>query len=151
MMTTIPTSLRRDMETDPRYLRCDLQNLLVNLIGYCDGRITREHAIYYANKKVQEKWAIPPICAKHHGVDQYQDNGTASKEIRVWVALNRATDEELRSVSKVVNYFRERGRLNMKYGKYVCPTYPGKVVDKPPLSPHNISVPYGKCPAWYTT
>lgn len=117
--------LRKDVEDDPEYKRCALQGLLLDIIGPCAGRVTREHAMYYANKKIQEKWAIPPICAKHHGVDVYQDGtGHAPKEIRVWVALNRATDEDLLRFSKVVNYTRERSRLNDKYGDYVAPLIP---------------------------
>lgn len=112
------------MDASPEYARCALNGLLLDLIGNCDGRITREHAMYYASKKVQLIWAIPPICAKHHGVEEYLDGGTASKEIRVWVALNRATDEDLRAVSKVVNYSRERERLNAKYGEYAAPKVP---------------------------
>lgn len=115
------------MDRDPEYKRCALQGLLPELIGNCDGRVTREHALYYANKKIQEKYAVPPICAKHHGVDQYQDGGSCPKEIRVWVALNRATPEELHFISKVVNYIRERDRLNNKYGVYIAPVLPKEI------------------------
>lgn len=123
-MTVIPPKLRKEMESDPEYSRCALQGLLQDRIGSCGGRVTREHALYYANRKIQEKYAIPPICAKHHGVDSYLDGGTASKEIRVWVALNRASDEQLQSISKVVNYPRERSRLNVIYGPYISPVIP---------------------------
>lgn len=123
-MSVIPQRIRREMEADPEYRRCALLGLLPALIGPCAGRITREHALYYSSKKVQEKYAIPPICAKHHGVDEYLDGGTASKEIRVWVALNRATEDELRSISKVINYTRERDRLNEIYGQYIYPPIP---------------------------
>lgn len=122
-MTVIPQRIRKEMESDPEYTQCSLKGLLPDIIGSCDGRITREHVIYFASKKVQEKWAIPPICAKHHGVDLYLDGSTASKEIRVWVALNRATDEEIHYVSKVVNYSRERERLNAKYGVWKTPVH----------------------------
>lgn len=119
--TVMPKKLREDIGNDPEYTRCALLGLLLPLIGPCEGRITREHAIYFAGKKFQTRWAIPPICAKHHGVDLFQDGGTASKEIRVWVALNRATTEELSRISRVVNYLRERDRLNAKYGPYLPP------------------------------
>jgi len=117
--------LRKDVGEDPEYSRCGLQGLLSGIIGPCGGRVTREHAMYFKGSKVQKKWAIPPICACHHGVDQYQDGpGEAPKIIRQWVALNRATDEELREVSKAVDYIRERDRLNAIYGKYVPPPIP---------------------------
>lgn len=123
-MTTIPQKTRKQMSVDPEYTRCALQGLLPDLIGTCAGRVTREHALYYASKKVQEQYAIPPICAKHHGVDEYQDGGSCPKEVREWVALNRATDDDLRAISKAVNYFRKREVLNQKYGVYVAPLIP---------------------------
>lgn len=121
----MPKDVREDVGSDPEYSRCALQGLLLNLIGPCGGRPTREHALIHAGKKIQEKWAIPPICAAHHGVDQYQDAPTeAKKEIRVWVALNRATEDDLRRFSKAVNYIRMRQVLNDKYGEYVAPLIP---------------------------
>lgn len=117
--------LRKEVEEDSEYTRCSLQGLLLPLIGPCGGRVTREHAIIFAGKKVQEKWAIIPCCAAHHGVDLYQDAPTeARKEIRVWVALNRATDDEIHSVSKVENYSRRKSVLNDKYGTYLPPPIP---------------------------
>lgn len=117
-------SLRKDVEKDPEYTRCAIQGMILQF-GPCGGRVTREHAIIFAGRKVQEKWAIPPFCAAHHGVDLYQDAPTqVLKDVRVWAAVNRATDEELRAVSKVVNYLRERDRLNSKYGIYVLPPVP---------------------------
>lgn len=126
--SVIPAKLRTEMNEDPEYTRCCLQ-------GYheCAGRITREHALYYAGKKVQDRFAIIPLCAQGHGVDLFQDAGTVSKEVRVWVALNRATDQELFSISKVVNYLREKDRLNEKYGTYAPPPIPqGPVAIIPP-------------------
>ena len=123
--TVMSARLRQEVGEDPEYTRCALQGLLRGVISPCGGRVTREHAIIFAGKKVQEKWAIPPICAAHHGVDAYQDAPTQThKEIRVWVAVNRATDEELFRYSKAVNYLRERDRLNAKYGVYIAPPIP---------------------------
>ena len=87
-------------------------------LGGCQGRITREHALIYAGKQIDEAWAIVKICARHHGVDQWQDAGTLDKERNVWVALNKATDDELLQYSKVINYIDMRKRLNEKYGTY---------------------------------
>lgn len=118
-------ALRADVGADPEYSRCALQGLLSEIIGPCAGRVTREHAMYFKGSKIQKKWAIPPICACHHGVDEYQDGpGEAPKIVRQWVALNRATDEELREVSKAVNYINERDRLNKIYGEYTPPPIP---------------------------
>lgn len=115
-------SLREEVGTDPEYSRCALQGLQ---FGTCGGRVTREHSLIHAGKKIQEKWAIIPCCAAHHGVDFWQDAPTeAPKDVRVWVALNRATDDELRPFSRVINYVRERDRLNAKFGPYVPPPIP---------------------------
>lgn len=124
--SVIPKKMRDGMTANPEYSRCALQGILEEMIGPCGGRPTREHAGYYAGKKIQEEWAIPPICARHHGVDAYQDAGTAAlKEIRLWVALNRATDEELAKFNRATpSFFFQRDRLNAKYGVYVAPPIP---------------------------
>lgn len=118
-------SVRADVGQDPEYLRCGLQGLLGDLIGACGGRVTREHSLIFAGKKIQEKWAIIPCCAKHHGVDEYQDRpGMAPKEVREWVALNRGTDSDLKRFSKAINYIQKRIYLNKKFGEYVPPPIP---------------------------
>lgn len=89
--------------------------------GGCKGRITREHALIYAGRQIDEAWAIPKLCAYHHAVDEFQDGGDLQKEKNVWIALNRASDEELQKYSKVINYIRERERLNAIYGVYHPP------------------------------
>lgn len=123
--SVMSAELRTQIGKDPEYSRCALQGLLSDKIAPCAGRVTREHALIHAGKKIQERWAIIPCCAAHHGVDFYQDAPTeVSKEIRVWVALNRATDEELIRHSKVVKYLQMREYLNGKYGIYIPPVIP---------------------------
>lgn len=114
-----PKKMLERMDKDPFYKFCALG-------GYhghtCSGRITREHAIIFGAKRLNEYWAIIPICAKAHAVDAFQDAGTMNKELNRWVALNRATDEELRAISKVPpGYLFERQRLNIKYGVWKAP------------------------------
>lgn len=55
----------------------------------CEGRLTWEHAMLHAGKRVNEVWAIIRICAKAHSVDQFQDCGILNKEINHWIAMNR--------------------------------------------------------------
>lgn len=112
--------LRTEVNEDPDYLICSLRDY-DPVESPCAGRITREHAIIYAGRKVQEKWAIIPLCARHHAVDEYQDGGDMKKEVSQWVALNRASDAILTQFSKAVDYIRLRGYLNDKYGVWVKP------------------------------
>lgn len=83
--------------------------------GGCKGRITMEHALIYAGRQIDEAWAIVPLCAYHHAVDEYQDGGDLKKELNICIALNRATDEELLKYSKATNYIALRKQLNEKY------------------------------------
>jgi len=85
--------------------------------GNCAGRITFEHTLIYAGKQIDEVWAIIHLCEFHHAVNTYQDGGDLDKEKNVWIALNRATDEELLKYSKAILYIKERERLNKIYGK----------------------------------
>ena len=55
----------------------------------CQGRITTEHAITHAGKRVNELWALVRICAWAHEVDQFQDGGGMNKQINRWIAYSR--------------------------------------------------------------
>lgn len=85
--------------------------------GGCGGRITWEHALTHAGKQIDAVWAIIKLCERHHSVNSFQDGGDLNKEKNVWIALNRATDSELKSISKAIDYIGLRDRLNKKYGK----------------------------------
>lgn len=115
----------KTMLDDPYYKVCARAGLHGHI---CDGRITFEHVLIYAGRQVQEYWAIIPLCECGHSVDHYQDMGDLNKSINVWIALNRATDDELRKYSKAVNYIQLRATLNLQYGVYtktgVCTTVP---------------------------
>ncbi len=78
-----------------------------------------EHAIIHAGRQVDAMWAIISVCARGQEVDFFQDAHTMDKRLNKWVALNRATDDELRAFSKAIDYLRERERLNTIYGPYV--------------------------------
>ncbi len=132
-MNNVPSKLRKELSEDPEYARCAIPG-----DGH-GGRVTWEHALIHAGKQVQERFAIVPCCSAHHGVDFYMGAPTeAPKDVRVWVALNRASDEELLRISKVINYIRERDRLNAKFGIYVSPPIPDMPV-APILAPRKMS------------
>ena len=113
-MRKIPDTLKNEILSDQFYTRC----ALAHCVGGCAGRVTWEHAIIFAGRQLNEKWAIVPLCELHHGVNSYQDVTAPQKERSLWVAVNMATDAELIAVSKAVDYRRERERLNAKYGNY---------------------------------
>ena len=114
-MSVIKKSDRTKISSDPYYQYCCLHG---HEGHECEGRITMEHALIFGGSKIQKLWAIIPLCAKYHSVDEFQDNGLLDKEINMWVALNRATEAELREVSKAVDYIRMRDYLNEEYGVY---------------------------------
>lgn len=111
-MRPIAQKNRKIIDSDPYYRFCARADE-----GDCQGRITIEHAIIVAGRQLDEMWALLPICAYHHSVNQFQDCGKMNKEKHEWLALNRATDEELEAISKAVDYKRKREYLNSIYGK----------------------------------
>jgi hypothetical protein len=110
-MSKIPKKILAEILADPYYKVCARKE-----DGSCNGRITFEHALIFAGKQVQEKFAIIPLCTYHHAVDMHQDGGQLDKDRNVQIALNRATEIELRAISKVINYVSLRDRLNTIYG-----------------------------------
>jgi len=81
-MRPIPPKLKEEMATDPFYEKCCIG-------GDCAGRIEWHHALIYAGRQINEKWAILPACHKHHAeVSKYD------REFKR-IAVSRATDEEL--------------------------------------------------------
>ncbi len=103
------------MSADPFYKTCARAGLHSH---ECDGRITWEHAMIYAGGQIQARWAIIPLCAKAHAVDQYQDGGDLDKRCNEWIALNRASPDELLAISKAKDYFYRKNFLNKIFGGY---------------------------------
>ena len=109
-MNNTPTHLKEKWSTE-KQVCCRVDE------GNCDGRLTKDHAIIFAGKQVQEDWAIVDACEFHHAVGKYQSGGDLNREKHIWIALNRATDEQLLRISKAINYLQLRERLNEKYKK----------------------------------
>ena len=83
----IPLEIKKQLLEEPQV--CARRN------KDCGGRITWEHALLYANKKIQERWAIVFLCARHHGLFQYSNCHFLSKAENQKIALRRATREEI--------------------------------------------------------
>lgn len=120
-MTTIPKKQRAEMEQDPFYHTCARNEALHDhecqgdpIRGAYGRMIEWEHALISKGRKVQKRFAIVPICWwSHRGPG-------LNKEINVWIALNRASDDELLELSRLGgrDYFRYRHYLNGKFGVY---------------------------------
>lgn len=84
------------------------------LDGGCAGRLTREHALIYGGRQIDEAWAILKLCARHHSVDEYQDGGLLDKQRNEYLALKRATPEDLAQYPRV-NWQQKLKYLENKY------------------------------------
>lgn len=87
-MRPIPPRLKREMEADPYYRVCVFDS------HECSGRIEWDHVFIYANRQVNEKWAILPTCHWHH------TNITRFRKESERIAVARATPEELAKYPK---------------------------------------------------
>ncbi len=81
----------------------------------CEGRITREHAILYAGRRIDEPWAIVLLCAKAHSVDEFQDIGILNKEINEWLAICRMSRRDEKKYARV-DWGQRRTYLCGKFG-----------------------------------
>ena len=108
---TIPSPLLREILADKYYEQC-----VRHKEKKCQGRVTFEHAWIYAGKQIQEKWAIIPLCAYHHGVNEFQDRGNLEKEIGQYHSIRRATGEDFALYPRK-DWYQIRDYLTEKYGK----------------------------------
>ena len=62
MRCPIPKKMRDQLSKDPFMKSCIVAN-------NCEGRVEFDHAFKYAGRRINELWAILPLCTKHnHGV-----------------------------------------------------------------------------------
>lgn len=101
-MSPIPPKLREEMALDPFYKKC--------IITGKTEEIEWHHALIYAGRQLQAKFAIVPVTKYVH------DRIIAYQEKILWVVLNRATPEELKKYSKAIDYTYRLKQLNAKYG-----------------------------------
>ena len=71
------------------------------------------HNLIFGGRQVDEAWAILPLHQNIHALA----NRVKVRERLDYIMLNRATDEELKRHSKVVDLIEKRKRLNEIYGK----------------------------------
>lgn len=118
-MNNIPKKLRAELAEETFYHYCARQDALHDHECQRDPMrpgqaVEWEHALVYAGKQVQKRFAIVPLC-------WYVHRGPGlNKEINVWIALNRASDDELLELSHKGgrDYFKYRFFLNSRFGVY---------------------------------
>ena len=104
-MTRIPKKLRNEMALDPFYHDCALSE-----DGQCivERKIEWHHVLIFAGRQVQSKAFIVPACdGYHHRFATRHD--IAQRFLKV--SLARATDDELRSMSKAIDYIKMRDAI----------------------------------------
>lgn len=84
MTRPLTTEARRAITTDSFFKKC------CRLNSECDGRITIEHAIEYAGKRIDDAWSLIPLCEFHHGLKG--DGLNKRKNIRI--AMSRASKQD---------------------------------------------------------
>jgi hypothetical protein len=92
-MRKIPPLLLAEILSDPAYKTCMRRVLFKDHV--CHGRITFEHAFIYGGRQINEKWAIIPLCEYAHNIGPYQFIGCMDKRLNEYLALRRATKEDL--------------------------------------------------------
>lgn len=104
-MRKIPTKLRQEMAEDSYYKKCCITGSITNIQWH--------HNLIYAGRQVNEKWCILPLSKEMHDMVHLPYNKSRCD----WIMLNRATDEELKKYSKVVDLLKRKEYLNKVYGK----------------------------------
>lgn len=118
-MRPIPEKMKQEMLNDPAYHVC-MRNLYFN-DHFCQGRLTLEHSFIHAGRQINEKWAIISICSWSHDVDQFQGGSNLDKDKNQYIALMRATDEDLAKYPKT-DWEQLRKYLISKFGLPKIPT-----------------------------
>ena len=111
-MRKISKKIKDTINTDPFYETCARLSE-----GDCKGRITMEHALIYAGRQIDEVFAIIPICAFHHEVDQYAGGGGMNKKKHEWIAISRMTQDDRIKYSRM-DWEKALQLLENNFGKY---------------------------------
>ena len=88
-MNNVPKRLKDKWQANPP-IRCERWKE-----GTCKGRLTKEHALTYAGRQIQEDWAIIDLCFRHHLGD------LLNKRLNQKIAMSRATKEDLKKYPRL--------------------------------------------------
>lgn len=78
-------------------------------------RVEWEPVVMHEGNPVLKRFAIVPLCW------EARVGSSSIRAINVWIALNRATTQELLDISRSIDYFRARADLNRIFGEYTEP------------------------------
>ena len=79
---------KEEIGANPYYRICARRN------NECSGRITIEHAIMYAGRRIDDIWALLPLCWYHHL------GAGLNKRINEKIAIRRASQKDLEKYPK---------------------------------------------------
>ena len=88
-MSNTPERIKKHWRETPA-TRCDRQD------KDCSGRLTKEHAILYSGRQVQELWAILDLCWYHH-----LGEGLKKSE-NIKIAMARATEADRKKYPRLL-------------------------------------------------
>lgn len=112
MSLSKPISPAVQRKLDERPNLC--QRRLVFRDHECQGRITQEHALYYAGSRIDHECAIIKLCAWAHDVDEFQDGHNLDKAKNEYIALAQAT-QEFFDLYPRGNWQQRRGYLTTRF------------------------------------
>lgn len=109
----IPKAMRAEMAAMPYYHTCARYDALHDHVcqpNPMTGQLIEwEHAFIYGSSKINEIWAIVPICYWAHS------GPGLVKHINEWLAINRATPADLQKYPRKAWDFIKKQR-NARYG-----------------------------------
>lgn len=87
----------------------------------CQGRITREHALIYAGRQIDEPWAIVLLCEYAHSLGPWLDSGILDKRKNEWIAVCRMTRRDEKHYPRM-DWSQKRAYLCGLFGSLKLPT-----------------------------
>lgn len=99
------------LENDPRMKVCALRRFVPHV---CSPKIDWHHNLIFAGKQSDIPETIIALCDWIHDIEKKPE----IKELLNWIMLNQMSDDQVKSISKAVNYARIKETLNSKYGHY---------------------------------
>jgi hypothetical protein len=105
-MNNMPAKLRKEMSEDPYFKKC-----CFTFEHTCSGKIEWHHNLIFGGKQVQDKRFIMPICQNVHDIAR----NIQVKEMLDLIMLSKLSNEEIRAISKGINYAQRLKYLKTKY------------------------------------